>query len=134
MARIGTSGVKQNTRIGNDIDLSIPRDPGYDPNSMEIQTEVGVLKQQIAMILYTRKHDVLGVPMLGANLEDLIYSIRSTEGLIESTIMKQIQMFCPATNRYAVKARVNFFKGNMRDIAVLNITIDNRMKFGLILK
>ena len=134
MARIGTSGVKQTTRAGNDIDLSVPRDPGYDPNSLEIQTELGVLKQQIAMILYTRKHDVLGVPMLGANLEDLIYSIRSTEGLIESTIMKQIQMFCPGTNRYSVRAKVSFFKGDTRDIAVQNIIIDNRMKFGLILK
>ena len=66
--------------------------------------------------------------------EDLIYSIRSTEGLIESTIMKQIQMFCPGVNRYSVRAKVSFFKGDTRDIAVLNIIIDNRMKFGLILK
>jgi len=134
MARIGTSGIKQTARAGNDIDLSIAGDPGYDPNTLELQTEVDVLKQQIAMILYTRKHDVLGVPMLGANLEDLIYSIRSTEGLIENTIMRQIQMFCPAANRYSVNAKVAFFKGSMRDIAILNITIDNRTKFGLILK
>ena len=134
MARLGTSGIKSNMRAGNDISLSIARDPNFSKEEMKLQTEVNVLKQQIAMILYTRKHDVLGVPMLGANLEDLIYSLRSTEGLIESTIMQQVQTFCPAANKYTVKARVNFFKGSTRDIAVLDITIDNQSKFGLILK
>ena len=81
MARLGTSGLKSNMRAGNDISLKISGDPNFDKEEMELQTEINVLKQQIAMILYTRKHDVLGVPMLGANLEDLIYSLRSTEGL-----------------------------------------------------
>lgn len=135
MARIGTSGIRGNTqRAGNDISLKIVGDPNFEKSIMEVQTEVEVLKQQIAMILYTRKHDVLGNPMLGANIEDLIYSLRSTEGLIESTIMQQIGMFCPAANKYTVRARVNFFKGATRDIAVLDITIDDKTKFGLILK
>tara|TARA_R110001592_G_scaffold62377_1_gene190846 strand:- start:19852 stop:20256 length:405 start_codon:yes stop_codon:yes gene_type:complete len=134
MPRIGTSGIKNNMRAGNDISLKVSGDPGFNSSEMELQTEVEVLKQQIAMILYTRKHDVLGSKMLGANLEDLIYSLRSTEGLIESTVMQQIQTFCPAANRYTVQARVNFFKGTTRDIAILDITIDNTTKFGLILK
>ena len=134
MPRIGTSGIKKNIRAGNDISLKTEGDPMYIPDELELQNEVEILKQQIAMILYTRKHDVMGERMLGANLEDLIYSLRSTEGLIESTVMTQIKMFCPAANRYTVKARVNFFKGTTRDIAILDITIDNLTKFGLILK
>ena len=134
MPRIGTSGIKKNIRAGNDISLKIKGDQMYVKEELELQNEVEILKQQIAMILYTRKQDVMGERMLGANLEDLIYSLRSTEGLIESTVMTQIKMFCPAVNRYTVKAHVNFFKGTMRDIAILDITIDNLSKFGLILK
>jgi len=134
MPRIGTSGIKKNIRAGNDISLKIKGDPMYVKEELELQNEVEILKQQIAMILYTRKQDVMGERMLGANLEDLIYSLRSTEGLIESTVMTQIKMFCPAVNRYTVNAHVKFFKGTMRDIAILDITIDNLAKFGLILK
>ncbi len=133
MVNIGTN-IQQGVRAGNDINLKISGDVGFEESDVEIQTEVEVLKQQIAMILYTRKHDVLGEPYLGANIEDLIYSLRSTEGLVENTVMEQIKLYCPASNRYTVQARVKFFKGNVRDIAVLDILIDNRYKFGLILK
>jgi hypothetical protein len=133
MALIG-SNIKQGIRAGQDICLKITGDPGFISSEMEIQSEIEVLKQQIAIILYTRKHDVLGEPYLGANLEDIIFSLRSTEGLIENTIMSQIKLYCPAANRYTVKAYVDFFKGSYRDIAVLDIVIDNTYKFGLILK
>lgn len=113
--------------------MKIDGDPGYTPGILEVHDEVQVLVGQIEMLLFTRKGDILGAPTLGVNLEDMIFSLTVSAGVIETAIYNQIQNYCKLANKYKVDVSVRFFKGTERDIAVVDILVNGARKTGLIL-
>jgi hypothetical protein len=116
-----------------DIYSKVDGDPKFFPNILEIDDELEVLLNQIEMILFTRKGDVLGDKFFGANLEDIIYSTSASAGTIETTIYNQIQRYCILSREYNVSVNVRFFEGTERDIGVVDILIDGERKTGLVL-
>lgn len=117
----------------SDLYIKIDGDPGYNPNIIEVVDEVLILLGQIEMLLFTRKGDVLGAPTMGIDLEDMIYSLTVSAGVIETAIYNQIQNYCTLANKYKVDVNVRFFKGTERDIAVVDILVDGARKSGLVI-
>lgn len=113
--------------------MKIDGDPGYNPGIIEVQDELEILLGQIEMLLFTRQGDVLGAETLGINLEDLIFSLTVSSGVIETSIYNQIQNYCPLANKFKVDVNVRFFKGTERDIGVVDIMVNGARKTGLIL-
>lgn len=100
-------------------------DPNYQTNIVQNNGEIEQLLTQIENTLFTRKRDVLGEPDFGCNLEDLVYSFGQNEFQIKNEIEKQLANYVPLARKYSTKVKVSFFKGEVRDIAYIDITVNN---------
>jgi phage baseplate assembly protein W len=101
-------------------------DPNYDPNQVHTENEIQQLITQIETTLFTNRAEVLGSPDFGCNLEDMIYSLGLNEQQIKTTIESQIRSYCPLAAKYNVETKISFLRGNVRDIAYVDITIDSK--------
>lgn len=100
-------------------------DPNYQTNIVQNNGEIEQLLTQIETTLFTRKRDVLGEPGFGCNLEDLVYGLGQNEFQIRNEIEKQIANFVPLASKYSTNVDVKFFKGEVRDICYVDITVNN---------
>ena len=106
-------------------------DPNYDPYKVHSESEIAQVITQIETILFTRKGDVLGDTDFGASLEDLIYTLEYNEGLVNSAIETQIQRYVPLAGKYNVVVDTKFYKGTVRDIAQIDISLDSKYQVGV---
>lgn len=106
--------------------IKYPTDPNYDPTQVQTNSEIEMLITQIQTILFTNNGEVMGDHSFGCDLEKLIYDFNSSEHNIRSTIVDQIMQYCPLAGKYNVDVKVDFMKGEVRDIAFIDITIDSR--------
>jgi hypothetical protein len=108
-------------------------DPNFSPGQIEIQDQLMEFIQQIEMIMFTRRRDVIGHKMFGANLEDIIFSLNATNGEIETIVRQQIGQHCPLAGKIPYTVTCKFMKGQIRDLAVVDIVIDNTYVLGIVL-
>jgi len=106
-------------------------DPNYDPTKIHSESEVAQLIGQIETLLFTNRGEVLGEPEFGANLEDLVYSLNYNELQVKELIETQMQRYVPLARKYNTKIVVNFYKGEVRDIAQITIEIDSKYQVGV---
>lgn len=101
-------------------------DPNYNATQLQNNGEIEQLITQIETTLFTNKSEVLGSPEFGCNLEDLVYSLGQNEYQIRNTVDSQIARYCPLATKYNVSVDVKFFRGEVRDVAYIDITIDSK--------
>ena len=106
-------------------------DPNYDKNGVDVENELSQLLIQIETILFTNQGDVLGDSNFGANLEKMIYSFNLNEFEIKRAVEDQIDMYCSLAKKYNTKVDVKFARGEVRDMAQLNITVDSKYLIGV---
>lgn len=116
-----------------DFYLKVDGDPDFEPRLLEIDDDLEMLLNQIEMILFTRQGDILGEDSFGSNIEDLVYSSRSSARLIETSIYNQVSAYCPLARNYKTEVDIRFFEGAERDIAVIDIVINGERRTGLLL-
>ena len=92
-------------------------DPNYQTGVIQNNGEIEQLLTQIETTLFTRKRDVLGEPEFGCNLEDLVYGLNQNE--------YQITNYIPLASKYSTSVDVKFFRGEVRDICYVDITVNN---------
>lgn len=106
--------------------IKYPTDPNYDEHQVQTNSEIEMLITQIQTILFTDKREVMGEPNFGCSLEQLIYDFNANEHDIKSTITQQINAYCPLATKYNLSVDISFVRGQVRDIAYIDITIDSR--------
>ena len=106
-------------------------DPNFDNAKVHSESEIAQLLGQLETMLFTSRGEVLGEPDFGANLEDIIYTLNYNENQISEMINEQIELFIPLAQKYNTQVTVKFFKGQVRDIAEIDITIDSRYRVGV---
>jgi len=109
-----------------DFYIKTKGDPNWNRTQVQTNGEIEQLVQQIETILFTGKADVLGAPGFGCDLEQYIYALGYNEGQLKDALDTQIKYYCPLAQKYNVATKVKFFKGNVRDIAYIDITIDGK--------
>ena len=114
-----------------DLYTKIEGDPGFTEDKIEITTDLEYLLAQIEIILFTEKTEILGSHLLGADLNRMIFETNISASMIEEIITEQIRSYCPLSNTYNVKASCNFFKGVERDVALLDIIINDNLVMGM---
>ena len=114
-----------------DFYVRVKGDPNYDATKVHSESELSQLIGQIETMLFTNRGEVLGSPEFGANLEDLIYSLGYNESQIQAIIDEQMKRFIPLATKYDVQTQVAFYRGNVRDIAQINIEIDSKYQVGV---
>jgi hypothetical protein len=116
-----------------DLYLKVEGDPRFQYDKIE---NVDILEQyieQIELLLFTRKGDVLGEYRLGCDIEDLIYGLNLSEGPIKTAIWDQIVTFCPLHKIFKTDVTINFYKGTERDIAVIDIVVNDNIAAGIMI-
>jgi hypothetical protein len=106
-------------------------DPNYDPYKVHSESEVAQLIGQIETTLFTNRGEVLGEPDFGCNLEDLVYSLGYNEVQIQGIVNEQFKRFVPLAAKFNVEVLVSFYRGEVRDIAQIDVTIDSKYQVGV---
>lgn len=100
-------------------------DPNFNGTEVQTNDEVRQLLTQIETVLFTTKGQVLGDAGFGCSLEDYLYTLNANEYTIKNEIEQQIIKYCPLSTKYSVKVDVSFVRGEVRDEAYIDITVDN---------
>lgn len=106
-------------------------DPNYDPYKVHSESEIAQVITQIETILFTTKGEVLGDSDFGASLEDLVYTLNFNEGAVSNYVNNQIQRYVPLAGKYNVVVDTEFYRGSVRDIAQINISLDSKYQVGV---
>lgn len=110
-----------------------PQDPNYKDNQLEMDDRLELFKQQIESCLFTPKTSVMGDVNMGASLDEFIWSFRTSSEDINFVVNNQIQQYCTMAYDFPYVVNTQFYAGTVRDIAVLNVEIDNRDRFNVII-
>ena len=111
-----------------------PSDPLYTENILEQSSEVEALLSQIRMILFTKQGDVLGSYTFGYNLEDNLFLFNLNEDELRNKLVDSIFYFCPDAATYNVDITVQFFRGSVRDVCLIDIYISGEKLLGVLVK
>jgi hypothetical protein len=105
--------------------------PKYNDNTLEVSDTLSQLIIKIENCLFTRKGDVLGAPGMGANLDELIFSLVLNENTIQNNINSQITSYClPEIAGFDVDTRVSFFSTLERDGCLVDIFVNEQRVIG----
>ena len=106
---------------------AIPEEePRFNENAIEITSELDEIIQQVDMILFTNKGDVLCMPEFGCNLGRYLFDTSYNENLIKQIIMNQINSFIYLDGSYKVDVDVQFVKWDFNVAMIVDLNIDNR--------
>ena len=106
---------------------AIPEEePRYKDNVLEITGELDEIIQQVDMILFTNKGDVLCMPDFGCNLGRYLFDTTYNEQLIKQIIMTQINNFIYLDGSYNVDVDVSFIKWDFNVAMVVDLNINNK--------
>lgn len=110
-------------------------DISYKVGIFEETSEIQQLLGQIKMILFTNRGEVLGDIFLGMNLEKIIFETDLNKTIIKNSIQQQINMYLRYdTNKFDVSFEIDFYKGTVRDIAVLEVLINSQKVLDVLIK
>jgi hypothetical protein len=114
--------------------LRDPSDPYYNPEILEHSSEIEALVGEIRMILFTKQGDVLGNYDFGFNLEDKLFLFNLNETDIRNKLLTTILETCPDAAVFNTDISVQFFRGSVRDICLIDIFIDGKKTIGVLVK
>ena len=115
-----------------DMYIRNPDDPNFKPGIVEIWDDLEMFIQQIEMVLMTERGEILGEPDFGANLEYYVHGLNINSGRIERLVQNQIVEYCTLASKFPFTVSMSFYKGDVRDIGLLEIEIDNTIKFNVV--
>lgn len=106
---------------------AIPEEePRYKDNILEISNELDEIIQQVDMILFTKKGEILCMPEFGCNLEQYLFDTTYNKTQIKNIIMEQINNFIYLDGSYKVDVDVNFVKWKYNVAMIVDLIINNR--------
>jgi hypothetical protein len=120
--------------MARELYMRDPTDPNYKSGILEINDEVDMLVSQIKMILYTKPGEILGAPDFGIALEDQLFVFNINEYALRSMLFDQVTKFVPLSEKYHIKFNINFARGTVRDICLIDVIINGNPIFGMLVK
>ena len=105
--------------------------PNYSEDTLEVSDTLSQLILKIENCLFTTKGDVLGAPGMGANLDQLIFSLVLSEATIQNNINSQITAYClPQLAGFTIDTKVSFFSTVERNGCFVDIYVDEQRVLG----
>ena len=98
----------------------------YKEGVLEIDNELDVIIQQIDMILFTNKGDILLLPDFGCNLEKYLFETTWNQMAIKELVMDQIRKYVYQEGSYGIDVSVNFVTWEYNVAMVVDLMINNR--------
>ena len=94
-----------------------PGDFGYKADVLETTDPIEICIGQIKMLLLTSKGEVLGDPLFGISLDDLVFNLELSQESIREEIDFQMNTYWPLFYQLGGYFKLEFFQGTLRDIA-----------------
>jgi hypothetical protein len=104
-------------------------DSDYDSRLTDITSDIEIYINQIRNIFSAEAGSVMGAADMGVGLETLIYEFSVSEKVLEKQIATQIQKYCTLHYKFKTIVQVKFARGNIRDIAFIDVVINDKKKF-----
>lgn len=98
----------------------------YKENVLEVTGELDEIIQQVDMILFTNKGDVLCMPEFGCNLGRYLFDTSFNEQHIKQIILEQIRNFIYLDGSYSVDVDVQFVKWDYNVAMIVDLNINNK--------
>lgn len=107
--------------------FAIPEEePRYKDDIIEITDELDEIIQQVDMILFTNKGDILCMPEFGCNLERYLFETTYNKNRVKNIIMDQINGYIYLNGTYNVDVDVNFVKWKYNVAMIVDLNINNK--------
>ena len=108
-----------------DFYLRSSSDPAFRPNQLEVYDDLESLLQQIKMILFTQKGEVLGEPNFGLDVEKYLFEFSVDPFSLTREAAAQINTYVGETKKRPIKVRPASYSDERagREIFVLLIDI-----------
>jgi hypothetical protein len=110
----------------NDIYAIPEEEPRYNSSAIEITSELDEIIQQVDLILFTKKGEVLCMPEFGCDLEQYLFDTTYNSSQIKNIIVNQINNFIYLDGSYKVDVDVNFVQWTQNVAMVVDLTINNK--------
>ena len=88
-----------------------------------VENELDLFIQEIDVLFSTSKFDVLGDPCFGTNIEDILWKTNISASKIEQELSDAVRNSCFMNEFFEWKIKVNIIRGQLRDIAVIDVKI-----------
>lgn len=98
----------------------------YKENVVELTSNIDVIIQQIDLLLFTNKGDVLMMPEFGCNLEQYLFETTWNQMAIKEMVMNQIRTFIPLDGTILVDVDVSFHTWEYNVAMVVDLKINNK--------
>lgn len=106
---------------------AIPEDESrYNPNILELNNPLDMIIQQIDLLLFTKKGDVLLIPDFGCNLEEYLFETTYNEELIKNIIMSQINTYVVNPYGISIDVEVSFLTWDLNVAMLVDIIIEDK--------
>lgn len=117
-----------------DFYISYKGHPNYQPDEIEEDDVIRVIIQKYEMILFTNQGEVLGDPLLGGNLEELLYETNVSAAFVEQNLNLQILNYIPEISNIPYKLEVEFVQdtNTFQDFMFINFQIKDYEVFAQI--
>lgn len=107
-------------------------DPGTD--KMDINDNINKYIQEIVMILNTQPHEVMGCFSMPVDLERLVYETNIDNRALEREILEKIRDYTTYYDMFPTEVSVSFAETDMRDVCVIDITINYTKKISFMIR
>ena len=97
----------------------------FKENVVEINSELDTIIQQVDLLLFTNKGDVLMMPEFGCNLEQYLFETTWNQMAIKEMIMNQIRGFIYNDGSFEIDVDINFYQWDFNIAMVVDLTINN---------
>ncbi len=116
----------------NDIYPRNPDDPLYVEGKLDtddvVESAIGMIKQ----IMLTKPGSVLGDPYFGIDIESLIFDFNVSQSELEEAIGLQLYTYCTFARSFLkIDFTIGFFKGETRDVCVIEFAISGNPVLGI---
>jgi phage baseplate assembly protein W len=109
-----------------DFYIKYPEHSEYSENIINTETKTDLIINKLELILSTNKGDYIGDLNFGADLAHYLWETYVSADKIKSAIIEQINRYIPELNSTQYTIEANVLKGEIRDILIINITINEK--------
>lgn len=111
-----------------------PDDRNYRIDVLDHSDPIESIISKIKMILSTSQGQCIGDLNFGIGIEDLVYETRVNKQQLEEDVKRQIGQYVTESSQYQISPEVSFGKADGYDYCVIDIYIDNKKTFGILVK
>lgn len=115
--------------IKNPID-----DSDYQKSNIDIVDELSIYVNQIRNIFSSEEGTVMGASDMTLNLEYYVFETQISADVLKNLIYEKLLRFASYYNKFRTTVSVNYSKGILRDIATIDININDEQKITVFAK